>query len=100
MGFARVEQNFNAKLNPKVITYRYFFFDNSYDLTKMQEAALIFKGKYSFKRFLNSEYDKSKTNAVVEILETQIHIFKNCSTFNPVGYYELKSDGFYANQVI
>lgn len=99
LGVAQVPDSFTAKSESKTLTYRYFISSEDLDLLKMQEAAVAFKGKHNFRRFLNSQYDKIQINPIVEILDSKIVLLEHNSNFYPVAYYEVKSTNFFVNQV-
>lgn len=97
--FARVEQNFCARNFPKILTYRYFLFDGDLDIDMMQRTAPVFIGKHLASSFTSLKYKKLQDQTMYEIFSSRIVVLQQDSSFNPVGYFEVKSSCFGENQV-
>ncbi|RMF91806.1 MAG: tRNA pseudouridine(38-40) synthase TruA [Methanobacteriota archaeon] len=64
----RVGDDFNPR-HARERIYRYFLFDEGYDLAKMRRAAALFKGERSFHNFSSSDY----RNPLRRINRVEIH---------------------------
>lgn len=64
-GYAFVDENFNPKRCVRKI-YRYYLFNEGYDIKKIKEAAKIFQGEHNFSNFakLNGRNPKRKIDKI------------------------------------
>lgn len=73
MGWAKVPNDFSARLSCKSRTYRYFFFEEGFDLTKMKIAAGYFIGEHDFRNLCKMKPEYEKNGSVRTIFECNIN---------------------------
>lgn len=92
----RPPEGFDARFSCLSRSYRYYFYGDDVDITKMREAALLFKGEHDFRNFCKVDGSKQITNFERTVMDCDIMKFDRETELY---WFDLKGSAFLWHQV-